>query len=85
MWELFHILPLLIGDDFTEDDDHYHCFLQLQTIAMLLFSTAVAVDQIPFLRLLIQEYLQNLKTIYPHYTLPPKSHYLVHVPSLIQR
>ena len=35
MWEYFHILALLIGDDFAEDDDDYHCFLQLQTIAFL--------------------------------------------------
>ena len=85
MWELFHILPLLIGDDFPDDDDHYHCFLQLQSIATILFSSTVAMDQVPFLRLQIQEYLQNVKYIYPHYDLPPKSHYLVHVPSLINR
>lgn len=85
MWELFHILPLLIGEDIPHEDQHYYCFMQLQTIATLIFSPSVAVDQIPFLRLEIQQYLENFKAVYTHYTLPPKSHYLVHIPTLMER
>ncbi len=85
MWELYHILPLVIGDDIPPDDSHYLCFMKLQEVSTIVFSPLVAVDQIPFLRILIQQYLEEFTTLYPHFHLPPKSHYLVHLPTLIQR
>ncbi len=85
MWELFHILPLIIGEEVPHEDQHYDCFMQLQEIAAILFSPVVAAEQIPFLRIKIQGYLEQLKTLYPTHSLPPKSHYLVHTPTLIKR
>ena len=85
MWELFHILPFIIGKDMPSDDPHYACFMVLNDIATILFSPVIAPDQIPFLRLQIREYLEQFTSLYPHRPLTPKCHYLIHTPTLIKR
>lgn len=85
MWELVTIFPFLVGQDFPADDPHYACFLLLCDISTVLFSPVIACDQVPFLKLQIQEYLEQFTSLYPHRSLTPKFHYLVHTPSLIKR
>lgn len=85
MWQLFHILPFVIGSDMPNNDPHYECFMMLTDMASILFSPIIAKGQIPFLRLLIKEYLERFTTLYPGRPLTPKFHYLVHTPSLILR
>ena len=85
MWELVNMLPFIIGRDMPPNDAHYDCFMLLSNIASILFSTVIARDQVPFLSLMIREYLENFVNLYPHRPLTPKMHYLVHIPSLIQR
>ena len=67
------------------NDPHYSCFMVLNDLASILFSPVIAKDQIPFLRVLIKEYLEKFTTLYPHQPLTPKFHYLVHIPNLIAR
>ena len=85
MWELFHLLPFVIGTDMPNNDTHYACFMLLNDVASILFSPIIAKDQIPLLKLLIKEYLEKFTILYPHRPLTPKFHYLVHVPNLIIR
>ena len=86
MWELFHVLPLLIGRSVAPVDmRHYQCFLQLQQIAAIVCSPVIAVPQIAFLRVIIRDYLRELKSLYPHQNLVPKFHYLIHIPTIIER
>ena len=85
MWELFHIIPFLIGTELPIDDPHYKCFMLLTDVASILFSPIIAKDQVPFLKILIKEYLEGFTTLYPNRPLTPKFHYLVHTPSLITR
>lgn len=66
------------------DDPHYACFMLLNDIVTI-FSPVVAHDQVPFLRLQIQQYLEQFTSLYPHRPLTPKCHYLVHIPTLIER
>lgn len=47
--------------------------------------TVIAHDQVPFLRLQIQQYFEQFTSLYPHRPLTPKCHYLVHIPTLIER
>lgn len=85
MWELFNMLPFIIGEKMPPNDLHYACFLLLNEIALLVFSPVIAKQQIPFLQLQIEEYLQQFKLLYPHRPLTPKLHYLLHIPTLIKR
>lgn len=66
-------------------DRHYECFMLLSDIASLVFTPVIARDQIPLLRVMIKEYLENFTALYPHCPLTPKLHYLVHIPTLIER
>ena len=84
MWELFHILPLILCNTILPENQHYQCFMKLQQLSMIVCLPVVSADQIPFLRMLIREYLEEVTSLYP-VVLPPKFHYLVHIPSLIQR
>ena len=85
MWELFNILPFLVGKQFPPCNPHYDCFMLLNDISTILFSPVIAHDQIPFLRVQIQQYLQQFTSLYPHRPLTPKFHFLVHLPNLINR
>ena len=85
IWELFYILPFVIGKDMPPDDAHYACFKQLNDIATIVFSPVIADDQISLLRLYIEQYLDQFTSLYPQQPLTPKFHYLVHIPSLIRR
>ena len=83
MWELFHVMPLIIGC--YGEVYVILCFMRLQHIAALILSPSVSAGQIPFIRILIGEYLAEVKALYPWLNLLPKLHYLVHIPTLIVR
>jgi len=85
MWQLFHILPLLIGGDIAPSDQHYKCFMLLQDIACVLCSLVITLEQIPLLCIMIHDYFEMFTALYPNRPLTPKCHYLVHLPGLIQR
>ena len=85
MWQLFHMIPLLIGDRIPSDDDHYKCFMLLQEISAILCTDVVTVDHPPYLRVLIAEYLSEFVRLYPERPLTPKFHYLVHCPTFMER
>lgn len=85
MWELFHILPIILGEDIPPGDNHYECFMKLQSISAIVFSPAIALDPVPLLQLEIRQYLEEFKAMYPQRKLTPKDHYLVHIPALINR
>ena len=65
-------------------NEHYLCFMRLQQVAALVLSPSFSVHEIPFIRILIEEYLTEMKALYPWLNLPPKLHYLVHIPALIE-
>ena len=85
MWELFSILPYIIGSKMPLNDPLYDCFMSLNDIAIVVFSPVIAHDQVSFLRLQIKEYLEQFTFLYPGRPLTPKFHYLLHIPSLIER
>ncbi len=85
MWEFMNILPFIVGEDLPPNDPHYQCFMLLNDISTILFSPIIAHDQVPYLKLLIKQYLEQFKYLYPHRRLPPKFHYLLHIPTLILR
>ena len=85
MWELMDIFPFIIGREFSQDDPHYACFMLLNEISTLLFSSVIECDQVPYLKLIIKQYLEQLRALYPLRPLTPKCHYLLHLPTLILR
>lgn len=48
MWELFHVMPLLIGAEIAPDDQQYQCFLLLQDVASIVFTYHCSGADSPF-------------------------------------
>ena len=80
---LLHILPILLGDALN-GNEFFECLLLLHDICALILSPLISEEQIPLLRLMIQQYLTNFKEQY-QCNLPPKFHFLVHFPQQIIR
>ena len=80
---LLHIFPILLGDALN-GNEFFECLLLLHDICALILSPLISEEQIPLLRLMIQQYLTDFKEQY-QCNLPPKFHFLVHFPQQIIR
>jgi len=64
------------------DDHHYIClFHAFEWQGDHLFTSHCTW----FLQLWIQQYLEQFTSLYPHWPLTPKCHYLVHIPTLTEK
>ncbi|KAG1681703.1 hypothetical protein GQR58_011697 [Nymphon striatum] len=52
----------------------------LERIIRLIFAPIINRDQIPYLQVLIEEYLERFKELYPQCSIIPKMHYMIHMP-----
>ncbi|KAK0140165.1 hypothetical protein N1851_022919 [Merluccius polli] len=83
-WNLLRLLPLIIGDRVKDTaDDVWQLTLQLKDIVDLICAQKISVSQVAYLDILIQEYLESRKALFPESNLKPKHHYLRHYPALI--
>ena len=85
MWCLARLLPLIIGDQIPEGDDHWDNFLLLLKISEYVFSPVSSKEIAAFLTTLIDDYLQTFTQLYPGCSIIPKQHYMVHMPQWIVR
>ena len=80
MWCLGLHLPLIVGNLVPEDDEHWQHYCTLLQIVRIIFSPVINREQIPYLQVLIQEFLEKFKDLYPQCSIIPKMHYMVHMP-----
>ena len=78
-------LPLLVGDKVPEHDKKWLSFLLLLRICEIALSPICTSDTIAYLRLLVEEKLTVFKEIYPHCSITPKFHYMIHYPTQIEK
>ena len=83
MWNLAVYLPILIGNEVPKDDMEWECFLLLLDVLQICATRVLSTDLVDHLRVLIELYLRTFQQCYPHMTLIPKQHYLVHLPNQI--
>lgn len=75
---------MLIGDKVSNaEDDVWQLVLQLKDIVDLVCAQKISLSQVAYLDIMIQEYLESRKSLFPGTPLKPKHHYLRHYPSLI--
>ena len=67
------------------DDENWHNYLQLMKIMDYIFSPSTTEVIISMLRVLIEDFLLEFRNLYPERRITPKMHYLIHVPSWMQR
>lgn len=74
---------MMVGDKVPDADDHWSNFLDLLLIVDLLLAPEVKEDEVCNIAVMISDHHQEFKELYPHASITPKMHYLVHMPRLI--
>ena len=83
-WNFLRLLPLIIGDKVQDPEDNvWQLLLQLKDIVDLICAQQISKAQVAYLDVLIQEYLETRKALFPEINLRPKHHFLRHYPGLI--
>ncbi|XP_028403169.1 uncharacterized protein LOC114525909 [Dendronephthya gigantea] len=85
MWCLFRFFPIIVGDLIDKNLKEWHCFLQLWNIVQVCTSPAIKEEDVPYLKVLIEEHHRSFKEIYPNTSIIPKMHYLIHIPDDMSR
>lgn len=76
-------LNLIIGDLIERNDEHWNIVILLKKIVEICTSHAIPKRTIPYLKNLIEEYLQNLSRLFPG-AIKFKHHLIIHYPELIE-
>ena len=86
-WCLLRVLPLIIGNRIKNpcENDVWKLILLLREIVSYVCAPTITADQIAYLNVLIEEYIQSRVELFPQHPLKPKHHYLCHYPELILR
>jgi hypothetical protein len=79
------MLPFLLYQWIPKENADWELFCDLMTIVDILFAPVIAKGTTAYLRLVIREYLEEFKGLYPHINLIPKQHFMVHYPNQIAR
>lgn len=84
-WCLLRVLPLLVGDRIKNPDesDVWKLILLMREIVGYVCAPTITADQIAYLDVLIEGYIQSRVELFPDHPLKPKHHYLCHYPELI--
>ena len=83
MWLLGRLLPLMIGDRVPSSDEFWSNYLDMLEIVDILMAPELSEDDVANLATLISDHHQQFKQLYPHASITPKMHYVVHMPRLI--
>jgi len=84
MWCLCRVLSLAVGDVVVEDDECWQWYLRLRDIVDIVLAPSVSESCLEALSVLIAEYLQLRKSLFPSHRLKNKHHHLIHYHRLIQ-
>lgn len=84
-WRLLRLLPLMVGDRIKGpcENEVWQIIWQLREIVELICAPVITEGQVAYLKVLIEEYIDNRTRLFPNAPLRPKHHYLCHYPSLI--
>ncbi|CAB3999547.1 Hypothetical predicted protein [Paramuricea clavata] len=72
--------PIMIGDMVEKESETMVLFLQLWNIVQICTAPAIRKEDVPYLKILIEEHHKLFKEVYPLASIIPKLYYLVHVP-----
>lgn len=83
-WALIRLLPLMVGFDIPENDQTWEIVLLLKDILEMTLAFKFTEDSLDFLDAKISEHRHLLVTVFPHFKLRPKHHFIEHYPQLIR-
>ena len=64
------------------EDDVWQLTLQLKDIVDMICAQKISLSQVAYLNIVIQEYLESIKCLFPESRLKPKHHFMRHYPEL---
>lgn len=84
-WCLLRLLPILVGKRIKNplEDQVWQLCLKLREIVELVCAPKIHTNQVAYLKLLVEEYLESRAAIFSDRPLKPKHHFLLHYPDLI--
>ena len=83
MWLLARILPLAIGSVVPENDPYWLNYLRLLEIMDFLFAGTIHREDCGYLHCLISDHHTAFLHLYPHVSITPKMHAMIHMPRLM--
>ena len=84
MWCLARVIPFLIGDKVHQEDEYWDHYVLLLSIVEYIFAPVVSNQMSVYLAMMIEDFLAEFNGLYQR-RLIPKMHYLVHIPSWINK
>lgn len=87
-WCLLRLLPLIIwfehdtSDREIYDDDVYRLLIQLRDLVQFVVAPSLSPGQVAYMKVLIEEYIEQRHSLFSNIPLRPKHHYLLHYASL---
>lgn len=84
-WCLGRLFPLMMGHKIPLNEVHWENFLTLLTILDYLMAPVISLDDVAYLRFLIEQHHVGFKELYPSCSITPKFHFLVHYPEFISK
>ena len=82
-WCLLRLLPVIIGDKVDPHDPVWQLVITLKELVELVCAPKITTAQVAYLNIVVVEYLETRKAMFPSDHLKPKHHYLLHYASLI--
>ena len=72
------LLPLMIGNEISTDNEHWCNYLLLLEMLDYIFAPTLTSEAVADLKILVNDHHQTFKNLYPTSPIIPKMHYLVH-------
>ena len=84
MWCLGRFLPILIGDKIPTECPYWDNYVSHLHIMDEMFAPITTEDRADYLAMLVEDFLEEFKVLYPTRPLTPKMHYLIHIPTCLK-
>jgi hypothetical protein len=83
-WSFIRFLPLILSHMIPDhvESELFVTMMLLRTIVEYAVAPKISLGQIAYMKILIDEYLERRRRLFPDVRLRPKHHYLSHYPSL---
>ena len=85
MWCLGRYLPLIVGDLVPSENLHWDNYIMLLDIVDEIFAPVTTPDRADYVVMMVEDFLEGFKELYPSRPLTPKMHFMVHMPSWMKR
>jgi hypothetical protein len=83
-WQLYLLMPQILGHSLPEGDECWECYLLLRNITDYLFAPAIHKSHLTYLEDLTAQFLTQYVLAFGVDALTPKHHYMIHYARLIR-